>query len=468
MPFISKKASYPPLGLLTVAAMLPRTWQLRLVDLNVANLTDEQILWADYVMISALLIHRPSVEDVARRCRALGRSLIGGGPLFTTAHESFAEIPHFVLGEAENLMPELIDDMAARRVQRIYKADTRPDVVHTPIPRWDLIDLQDYATMAIQFCRGCPYNCEFCDVIVMNGRVPRTKHPSQMIRELEALRRAGWKRTVFLVDDNFVGNKRRVRELLVELVRWRHETRPRMDFVTEASVDLAEQPELLRLMVQAGFKRVFIGIETTSLENLRACQKMQNVRRSLLESVRTIQAAGLEVMGGFIVGFDGDEADVFRRQFAFIQRAGVVTAMVGLLTALPGTRLYERLRAEGRLLAESVGNNTDCNFITNLGRDELVAGYRRLMRRLYEPGTYYRRARILLKNLDLQGPREHIGRQEIGAFLRSVWQLGVLHSGRRAYWSFLGHVLLRHPKEFSFAVTLTIYGHHFRSVANSL
>jgi radical SAM superfamily enzyme YgiQ (UPF0313 family) len=388
--------------------------------------------------------------------------------LFTTGHESFPEIPHFVLGEAEDLMPRLVDDMSSGRVRRIYKAERRPDVVHTPVPRWDLIDFRDYATMAVQFCRGCPFNCEFCDVIVMNGRVPRTKRPSQLICELEALRRAGWQRTVFLVDDNFVGNKRRVRDMLVELVKWRRNTRARMDFCTEASVDLAERPELLRLMVQAGFKRVFIGIETPSAQNLRACQKLQNVRRDLLESVRTIQAAGLEVMGGFIVGFDGDRADVFRRQFAFIQRAGVVTAMVGLLTALPGTRLYKRLRAEGRLLTESVGNNTDCNFITNLGRDELVAGYRRLMRKLYEPTTYYRRARILLKNLEQQGPREHIGRQEIGAFLRSLWQLGVLHSGRRAYWSFLGHALLRHPKGFGSAVTLTIYGHHFRSVANSL
>jgi radical SAM superfamily enzyme YgiQ (UPF0313 family) len=468
MPFISKKASYPPLGLLTVAAMLPRTWELRLNDLNVTNLSDEQIQWADYVMISALLIHRESTKNVTQRCQALNRPVIGGGPLFTSGHESFPEISHFVLGEAEDLMPRLVDDMTARNVQRIYKADDRPDVSRTPIPRWDLIDFRDYATMAIQFCRGCPFNCEFCDVIVMNGRVPRTKPPSQVIRELEALRRAGWQRTVFLVDDNFVGNKRRVRELLLELVDWRRRTGTRMGFCTEASMDLAEHQDLLNLMVEAGFKRVFVGIETPNKENLRACQKFQNVRRDLLELVRTIQAAGLEVMGGFIVGFDGDRTDVFRRQFAFIQRAGVVTAMVGLLTALPGTRLYKRLAAEGRLLRESGGNNTDCNFVTKLGRDELASGYRRLMRKLYEPTTYYRRARILLQNLELHGPREHIGRQEIGAFLRSLWQLGVVHSGRRAYWSFLGHALLRHPRAFSFAVTLTIYGHHFRSIANSL
>jgi radical SAM superfamily enzyme YgiQ (UPF0313 family) len=270
------------------------------------------------------------------------------------------------------------------------------------------------------------------------------------------------------VDDNFVGNKRLVEELLERLVDWRHKTRARIDFVTEASVDLAERPKLLRLMLDAGFKRVFVGIETPDPENLRACQKLQNVRRDLLSSVRTIQAAGLEVMGGFIVGFDGDRPDIFHRQFEFIQNAGVVTAMVGMLTALPGTRLYKRLVAEGRLLAESRGNNTDCNFIPKLGREELVAGYRRLMNKLYEPAVYYGRARVLLRNLKASGPRSHLGRQEIAAFLRSLWHLGVVHSGRRAYWSFLGHALLRHPKAFSLAVTLTIYGHHFRSVAKTL
>lgn len=468
MPFLAKKASYPPLGLLTIAAMLPRDWELQLVDMNVRRLSDEHIQWADFVMVSAMIVHRDCVRDVARRCASLGRPLIAGGPLFTTGYESFPEIPHFVVGEAEDLMPTLVEDMRARHVRPLYRSDARPDVTRAPIPRWDLIDFRDYATMSVQFCRGCPFNCEFCDVIVMNGRVPRTKNASQLIAELEALRRAGWKRTVFIVDDNFVGNKKRVRELLEELVAWRRRTRTRMDFVTEASVDLAEHPVLLRLMLEAGFKRVFVGIETPDPENLRACQKLQNVRSNLVQSVRTIQAAGLEVMGGFIVGFDGDRSDIFQRQFDFIQETGVVTAMVGMLNALPGTRLYKRLAAEGRLLAESCGNNTDCNFVPKLGRHELVAGYKRLMKRLYEPTTFYGRARVLLRNLHDGGPRVHLGRQEIAAFLRSLWRLGVVHSGRRAYWSFLVHALVRHPRAFSLAVTLTIYGHHFRSVAKNL
>lgn len=468
MPFLSKKASYPPLGLLTVAAMLPGNWELQLIDMNVTNLRDEHIQWADYVMLSAMIVHRECAHEVANRCARLARPLIAGGPLFTTGYQSFPEIPHFVLGEAEDSMPRLVEDMNAGNLRNVYAAEGWPDVSKTPVPRWDLIDFRDYATMSIQFCRGCPFNCEFCDVIVMNGRVPRTKSPQQVIAELESLRRAGWRRTVFLVDDNFVGNKRRVRELLEELVSWRRKSGARMDFVTEASVDLAEHPRLLQLMLEAGFKRVFIGIETPDPENLRACEKMQNVRRDLLHSIRIIQSAGLEVMGGFIVGFDGDKSDVFQRQFEFIQKAGVVTAMVGMLTALPGTRLYKRLVAEGRLLAESHGNNTDCNFIPKLGREELVEGYRRLMQKLYEPATFYGRARILLRNLKGRGPRLHLGRQEIGAFVRSLWHLGFVHSGRRAYWSFLGHTLLCRPKAFSLAVTLTIYGHHFRSVAKTL
>lgn len=468
MPFLSKKASYPPLGLLTVAAILPREWELRLVDMNVDNLSDEHIQWADYVMLSAMIVHRDCSKEIARRCASLDRPLIAGGPLFTTGYASFPEVPHFVLGEAEDVMPALVADMQARRVQRIYRSEGWPDISKTPVPRWDLIDFRDYATMSIQFCRGCPFNCEFCDVIVMNGRVPRTKEPQQVIEELEVLRRAGWRRTVFLVDDNFVGNKRRVREFLEQLVDWRRRTHTSMDFVTEASVNLAEHPELLRLMVEAGFKRVFVGIETPDPETLRACQKLQNVRQDLLQSIRTIQTAGLEVMGGFIVGFDGDRSDIFHRHFEFIQKAGVVTAMVGMLTALPGTRLYKRLVAEGRLLAESCGNNTDCNFIPKLGREELVAGYRRLVQRLYEPTTYYARARVLLQNLQGRGPRQHLGRQEINAFLRSLWRLGVVHSGRRAYWAFLAYALLRRPRAFSLAVTLTIYGHHFRSVARTV
>ncbi|MCC6209595.1 MAG: DUF4070 domain-containing protein, partial [Burkholderiales bacterium] len=340
----------------------------------------------------------------------------------------------------------------------------------TPVPRWDLIELRDYVTMPVQFSRGCPFDCEFCDIVVMNGRVPRTKTPAQLIGELEALRLRGWRDMVFIVDDNFIGNRKRSRELLRALVDWRARVRPAMGFLTEASVNLADDVELCDLMARAGFKKVFLGIETPSAEGLAECNKQQNRKRDLGEAVRTLQRAGLEVMGGFIVGFDSDPSDIFQRQFDFIQRSGVVTAMVGLLSALPQTALYRRLAAEGRILVESAGDNTDAaiNFVTRLDPEYLRAGYRSLMRRLYEPGNYYRRIRTFLRSYRPHGPAAHLSGADIGAFCKSLWVLGLRHSGRAQFWALVCVTLLASPRKFRAAVELSILGHHFRRVANSL
>lgn len=343
LPFVGKRSAFPPLGLLTVAAMLPPDWNLRLVDANIVALRDEDIAWADWVLLSAMIVHRESAREIARRCAAAQRPVIAGGPLFTTGHRDFPEIPHFVLGEAEGVIGALVEDMRRGAVKAEYRADAFPDLSATPVPRWDLIDFAHYVTMPVQFSRGCPFDCEFCDIVAMYGRVPRTKEPAQVIAELEALRRAGWRQMVFIVDDNFIGHKKRVKALLRALVEWRRRTRPAMGFFTEASVNLADEEELLDLMVRAGFKKVFVGLETPVVQSLEECRKVQNRKRDLVDAVKTLQAAGLEVMGGFIVGFDSDPLDIFRRQFEFVQRAGVVTAMVGLLTALPQTRLYARL-----------------------------------------------------------------------------------------------------------------------------
>ncbi len=470
LSFVRRKASNPPLGLLTVAAMLPRSWNLKLVDLDVSPLRDRDILAADYVMVGGMIVHRDSVREVARRCRALGRPVIAGGPLVSTGHEAFPEIDHLVLGEAEGIMAQVVRDMTEGRVAALYEAPERPSLDETPVPRWDLIRLGDYASMSIQYSRGCPFDCEFCDIVVMNGRVPRTKPPERVLAELDALRARGWDGRVFLVDDNFIGNKKRVKVLLREMAAWKRRTRSAMDFLTEASVNLAEDPELLRLMAEAGFKQVFLGIETPELESLRECSKHQNTRRDLVEAVRDIQRAGLEVMGGFIVGFDHDTPDIFERQFEFIQRAGIVTAMVGVLTALPRTRLYRRLAEEGRLLAESTGNNTEAvlNFLPRLGREELLGGYRHLVRKLYEPGAFYQRARALLANYRGRGAAPRVGVRELGAFFGSCWHIGIRSRGQAAYWRFLGHTLVHRPRAFSLAVTLAIYGHHFRIVARDL
>jgi radical SAM superfamily enzyme YgiQ (UPF0313 family) len=468
--FVSKKSAFPPLGLLTVAAMLPNEWEFRLVDLNVDRLKDEDLRWADYVLISAMIIHKESVRQIAARCQALGKPTIGGGPLFTTGHEGFPEIDSFVLGEAEECIGELAADLEQRNPKKLYESPRKPAITSTPVPRWDLIDFRHYVSMAVQFSRGCPFNCEFCDIIIMNGRVPRTKQPDQLIRELDALRRRGWKDMVFIVDDNFIGDKRRTKELLRELIAWRKRTNPGIGFFTEASLNLAGDPELCRLMVEAGFKKVFIGIETPSLEGLEECQKFQNTRRDLLESIKIVQRAGMEVMGGFIVGFDSDKQDIFKQQFDFIQRSGVVTAMVGLLTALPKTQLYQRLMAEGRIEAESTGNNTEAtlNFKPRLDREFLISGYRQLMKSLYEPRTYYRRIRTFLENHRPSSSNLRLSRRDLLALLKSIWLLGVRDSGRVAYWIFSIDTLLRRPWHFRRAVELAIMGYHFRLVANRL
>jgi len=470
LPFVSRKCSFQPLGLLTIAAMMPRSWELRLVDLNVEELSDDEIVRADYVLITGMIVHKASIHEVVERCRLLARPLIAGGPVFTTGFEGFPDIQHFVLGEAEDVMPALVADMERGNVQRVYQAPDRPDIRRVPVPRWDLVDMRSYVTMSVQFSRGCPYDCEFCDIIEMNGRVPRTKTPEQLIGELDALRAHGWDDMVFIVDDNFIGNKKCAKALLRELIAWRGRTGSHMGFLTEASVNLAEDPELCELMALAGFKKVFLGIETPSLEGLEECHKLQNTRRDLVESVQTIQRAGMEVMAGFIVGFDSDRDDVFHRQFEFIQRSGVVTAMVGLLTALPQTALYRRLMREGRLDAESTGNSVEAvlNFRTKLEREFLVSGYRELMNRLYEPKAYYRRVRTFLANHRVRGPRLRVSTRDVKAFLRSIWKLGVRHRGQLSYWRcFLGTLVLR-PRQLPVAIELAIVGHHFRRVASGL
>ncbi len=470
MRFVSKKASIPPLGLVTVAAMLPRDWELKLVDMNVAALRDEDLRWADYVMVSAMLIHKPSVQEIAARCEALGKPVIAGGPLFTSNHEAFPNIRHFVLGEAEALMPQVVADMLSGNLQRFYQAADWPDLATTPIPRWDLLNPRHYVTMAVQFSRGCPYDCEFCDITVLNGRVPRTKSPAQLIAELESLHQRGWRDMVFLVDDNFIGDKRRTRRLLRELIEWRARTGATMGFFTEASINLADDAELCALMVEAGFKKVFVGIETPSAEALEECGKTQNKHRDLVAAIKAIQQSGLEVMGGFIVGFDSDKADIFARQFEFIQRSGVVTAMVGLLNAVPQTRLYQRLMKEGRLEGESSGDNSAAalNFKPKLNRDYLLAGYRDLVKNLYEPKVYYQRIRTFLDHHRPAGPNLRVSVADFRAFLKSFWLLGVWYQGRRQYWRLFWSTLLRRPRQFRHAMEMAVIGFHFRRVASRL
>jgi radical SAM superfamily enzyme YgiQ (UPF0313 family) len=470
LSFISKKACFPPLGLLTVAAMLPKRWDLKLVDLNVTSLTDAQLAWADCVFVSAMLAQVGSAREVIARCSKLGKIVVAGGPLFTTGYAGFPEVKHFVLGEAEDIMSELVADMMSGNLKEFYRCEKRPDIRQTPVPRWDLINLKYYATMPLQFSRGCPFNCEFCDIIVMNGRVPRLKSNEQMFGELDSLVDAGWTGPIFIVDDNFIGNRAKVKEFLRELIAWKRRRDIRLQFTTEASLNLADDGELLELMVRAGFKKVFVGIETPQEESLLECAKVQNAKRDLLTAVKTIQKSGLEVMGGFIVGFDSDKPNIFERQIKFIQEAGVVTAMVGLLQALPGTRLFSRLRQEGRILHDASGNNVEANlnFVPKLDREMLVEGYRSLVKRLYTPRMYYRRILTFLREYRPQEQRIHLSWCDVKAFFKSLWVMGILSRGRRQYWKFLTKALLSHRRAFPEAMTLAIIGYHFRRVALAL
>ena len=359
LSFIAKKAAFPPLGLLTVAAMLPASWRKKLVDLNVEPLTDEQLAWADMVFLSAMIVQKESALQIIKRCREHGKKVVAGGPVFTTQHEQFAGVDHFILNEAEITLPLFLNDLAAGKPQPLYTSEVRPDISTTPVPLWSLIDIKDYATMAIQYSRGCPFNCEFCDIIIMNGRIPRVKSPAQMQREFQALYDAGWRKSVFIVDDNFIGNKREVKQLLPCLIEWQREHQFPFTLLTEVSVNLAGDEELMQLMSAANFFKVFIGLETPNHDSLVECGKNQNTAHSLAEVVDAIHRHGMQVMGGFIVGFDHDPENIFDLQVRFIQQIGVVTAMVSILTALPQTRLWKRLKAEGRLLSDASGENTD-------------------------------------------------------------------------------------------------------------
>ncbi|MFC1954158.1 B12-binding domain-containing radical SAM protein, partial [Chloroflexota bacterium] len=384
--FVSKKAAFPPLGLLTVAAMLPGEWEKKLVDMNINALSDEDIKWANYVFISAMVVQGDSAREVITRCNELNTKVVAGGPLFTTGHEEFEGVDHFVLGEAEVTLPSFLADLDKGCAKPIYTPDKKPDISKTPVPLWSLINMKYYSSMNIQYSRGCPFNCEFCDIIILNGHKPRTKDRHQMVNELEALYSRGWRGGVFIVDDNFIGNRKKLKaETLPAIIEWSKKKKYPFVLSTETSINLADDEELMKLMVEAGFNQVFIGVETPNEASLAECNKMQNRDRDLAASVKKIQNHGFEVQGGFIVGFDSDPVSIFRSQIDFIQRSGIVTAMVGLLNAPRGTRLYQRLKKENRLLKGFSGDNTDSsiNFIPKMNYETLINGYRNILDTIY-------------------------------------------------------------------------------------
>jgi radical SAM superfamily enzyme YgiQ (UPF0313 family) len=467
LKFIRKRAAHVPLGLLTVGAMMPPPWELRLIDMNVEDLTDEWIEWADMVFISAMVVQKESVREVVVRCRSMGKTIVAGGPLFTSCMDDFSDIDHLVLNEAEITLPLFLKDLEAGTPGRVYTTEEKPDITITPLPRWDLIDMQLYASMSVQYSRGCPFDCEFCDIVNLNGRKPRVKSSDQMIREFELLYNLGWRGRLFIVDDNFIGNHVKVKSLLRALSVWQEARDYPFSLYTEASVNLAQDEDLMKLMTSAGFDSVFLGLETPAEECLAECGKHQNRSVDLLEAVKTIQRHGMEVMGGFIIGFDNDPPNIFERQIKFIQNSGVVKAMIGLLNAIPGTRLYQRLKDEGRLLQDCTGDNCDgsLNFIPKMDSQTLRDGYQAVLNYVYSPKQYYNRVLEFLKDYK-PTRRRRLDRIEIMAFLNSILYLGVLDKGKNKiyYWKLLIKAFLFHRQSFGEAVSSAIFGYHFRKL----
>lgn len=466
--FTAKKSSIPPLGLLTVSAMLPATWHKKLVDLNVSKLLPSDLTWADYVFISAMYVQSDSVNEIIDECKKYNVKIVAGGPLFTQNFNHYPQIDHLILNEAEITLPPFLKDLELGNAQRIYRSEDHAEMAKSPIPDFDLLSIKDYAAMNIQIARGCPFSCDFCEITSLLGHKVRMKSTNQVIDELNRLYNLNWRGIVSIVDDNFIGNKKQIKnDLLPAMIEWMRAHKYPFTFNTQTSIDLADDEELMTMMIEAGFFSAFIGIETPDEEGLQDCNKVQNRNRNLLQSVKTIQKAGFQVTGGFIVGFDSDSANVFQHQIDFIQNSGIVSALVGILNAPKNTKLYDRLQAENRILSDATGNTTDTsiNFIPKMDLNELTDGYRTIIKNIYSAKPYYKRARMFLID-----HKQHHKRQKkfelsmITGFVKSVVVIGVIKRGRGEYWKFIAWTLFRRPDLFVNAATLTVFGYHYRTV----
>ena len=469
LKFVSKKSAEPPLGLITVAAMLPMKWNKKLIDMNVAPLEDKHILWADYVFLGGMNIQIKSFREVIRRCNKLGVKVVAGGPLATTQYKEFLGVDHFVLNEAEATLPPFLEDLENGTAKHVYSTEEFPEISLAPVPMWELLDKKKYASMSIQYSRGCPYDCEFCSITMLNGRKPRTKGIEQFIKELNILYGQGWRGGVSVVDDNFIGNKRKLKdETLPAIIAWSKQKKYPFQFITEVSVNLADDEELTNMIVDAGFGSIFVGIETPSSDGLKECGKSQNLRRDLVDSVRKLQRKGLIVSAGFIVGFDTDRSAIFDDQISFIQKSGIVSAMVGLLNAPAGTKLFKRLKNENRLLENFTGDNMDgsINFVPKMNYRDLIGGYTKILHTIYAHKEYYERLKVFLREYRAPSWQSLVlDFTQVKALIRLLWVLGLTEKGRRYFWRLFMTSLFRYPKKFPVAMTLAVYGYHFRRIA---
>ena len=465
LKFVGKKCALPPLGLITVASMLPAHWRPTVVDLNIEKLSDRQLCKADVVLLTGMHVQRRSLHEVLQRCRRIGIPTIVGGPYATSEPHLLEEADHLVLGEGEETIPSFCAAFEAGRAPRITQNAERPDLTKTPVPRYDLLKRGAYYNMSLQYSRGCPFSCEFCDIIVVFGRVPRTKSAEQVQEELDAIHATGFRGSVFFVDDNFIGNKKAVRTILPVVRDWQQRNAWPFEFYTEASLNLAEDSALMQSMTQAGFWSVFIGIESPSAESLIETRKNQNIKGDLdiADRVHEVQRHGLDVWGGFIVGFDHDGPEIFDQQIEFIERAAIPEAMVGLLHAIPGTPLTERLKEAGRLKPlDSTDQFGKTNVETLIPERVLLRGYKKILQTIYEPGQYLDRVRAMMRHRpQLVSRHGWLEPQKLLAGLRAMTAQGLLASYRKEYWKYLSEVLRSQPSRLAEAIMRAAAGHHF-------
>jgi radical SAM superfamily enzyme YgiQ (UPF0313 family) len=470
---LGKKAGYPPLGLLTVAAMLPSNWEKKLIDMNCEILKEKDIRWADYVLISSIIGQKHSTKEVVDKVQKIGKTTIAGGSLFTTDWEEFSNIDTIVLGESEEIISVLIKDMENNNLKKKYSMKDFPAIEKTPVPAWDLVNLSYYNSVCIQISRGCPYNCEFCDVVQLNGRIPRIKSKDKIIAELDSIYKRGWRAGVFFVDDNFVGNKAIIKkEILPTIMEWQKERKYPFTLSTQISVNMSDDNELMELMIKAGFATVFIGIETPDPDGLQECNKYHNKNRNLLESVKKIQNMGFEVNAGFILGFDSDKDTVFQNQIDFIQKSGIIAAMVGILNVSPKSRLYKRLKKANRLIdnTNSSDDNTSelfkLNFIPKMKASTLLDGYSQVLKTIYSPRCYFARIRTFLREYKPKRLRRiRLSFYYIRGLFSSLWFLGIRENGRRYYWNLILWSLFKRPGLLPYAFGLPLGLLHFKTLA---
>ena len=468
--FFGKRAYSPPLGLLTVAAMLPPEMERRFRDLNVEPLQDEDLAWADYVFLSAMDIQRESSRRVIDRCKQAEVKIVAGGPLFTSDPTQFSDVDHLVLNEAEVTLPGFLEDLAKGQAKPVYTTDEYADMRTSPFPAYQLLGTEYYGALSVQFSRGCPYHCDFCDVTTLFGRRPRFKTAAQTIVELDNIYRTGWRGRIYFVDDNLMANKPCLKdELLPAIIQWKRGKQGIL-FHTQITMNLADDQELMDLMYEAGFDWVFIGIETPDEGSLAECNKKQNLRRNLPEQIRQLQRSGLQVQGGFIVGFDHDPPDIFRRQYELIQDNGIVMAMVGILQAPAGTDLFKRLQGEGRIRGEYSANNVadDTNVVTRMDRESLRSNYRALVRALYEPKNYYERAKNFLAEYKEPKQKTPVTKEILLAVARCFFWLGLVRKGRFDFWRVFLWACFRKPESAQNFLGLAILGYHFRRIHEDL